>query len=262
MTCREFMESAEELNLSELLRVGAENDPLTMHGRECSACGNWLYSQHSLAGAMQSLSAATAQRQASSKVEQAVLQAFRTQGFAPKVIETTKPAAAPLWTLSRLFEFGAYAAIAAALIVGVFLGWRIVRDRNENMRAQQAQTITTPANVSAPTATAGSNSQNIEQARKPEAPNLKRGDSTAGLRAAAVKQTPQPRVRTVPGAGDGANYVALMLCDPLICSGDEHVIRMELPVTGVSSAEASSGTVLADVVIGEDGLVRGMRIVN
>lgn len=262
MTCREFMESAEGLSPSELLKVGAENDPLTMHGRECSACGNWLYSQRSLAGALQSVSAATAQREASSKVEQAVLQAFRTQGFAPKVIESPKPAAAPLWTLSRLFEFGAYAAVAAALIVGIFLGWRIVRDRNENMRTQQAQTITTPANVSAPTATAGSNSQNIEQARKPEAPNLEQRDSKDRLRAAAAKQTPQPRVRTVPGAGDGASYVALMLCDPLICSGDEQVIRMELPATGVSSADASSGTVLADVVIGEDGLVRGMRIVN
>ena len=54
-----------------------------------------------------------------------------------------------------------------------------------------------------------------------------------------------------------------MLCDPLICSGDEQVIRMELPATGSASADGSTGqTVLADVVIGEDGLVRGMRIVN
>jgi len=47
-----------------------------------------------------------------------------------------------------------------------------------------------------------------------------------------------------------------MLCDPLICSGDEQIIRMELPGTN------ASGPVLADVVVGEDGLVRAMRIVN
>ena len=34
-----------------------------------------------------------------------------------------------LWKLSRFFEFGAYAAVAAALIVGVFLGARMWRDR-------------------------------------------------------------------------------------------------------------------------------------
>jgi len=52
-----------------------------------------------------------------------------------------------------------------------------------------------------------------------------------------------------------------MLCDPLICSGDEQVIRMELPAT-VTADGSSAQPVLADVVIGEDGLVRAMRIVN
>ena len=47
-----------------------------------------------------------------------------------------------------------------------------------------------------------------------------------------------------------------MLCDPLICSGDEQVIRMELPGSSAASP------VLADVVVGDDGLVRAMRIVN
>jgi hypothetical protein len=37
---------------------------------------------------------------------------------------------------------------------------------------------------------------------------------------------------------------------------------MELPATGSAADESGSQTVLADVVIGEDGLVRGMRIVR
>ena len=54
-----------------------------------------------------------------------------------------------------------------------------------------------------------------------------------------------------------------MFCDPLICSGDEQVIRMELPGNGAASADGNGGQpVIADVVIGDDGLVRAMRIVN
>jgi hypothetical protein len=51
-----------------------------------------------------------------------------------------------------------------------------------------------------------------------------------------------------------------MFCDPLICSGEEEVIRMELP--GSASSADGSQPVVADVIVGEDGLVRAMRIVN
>jgi len=60
---------------------------------------------------------------------------------------------------------------------------------------------------------------------------------------------------------DRQGFVALMFCDPLICSGEEQVIRMELPGNGAASAEGSQ-PVIADVVVGDDGLVRAMRIVN
>ena len=51
-----------------------------------------------------------------------------------------------------------------------------------------------------------------------------------------------------------------MFCDPLICSSDAQVVRMELPVAGGSDRDAQ--TQVADVVVGDDGLVRAMRIVN
>ena len=50
-----------------------------------------------------------------------------------------------------------------------------------------------------------------------------------------------------------------MLCDPLSCSGDEQVVRMELPAT---AADGSAGTQMADVIVGDDGLVRAIRIVK
>jgi hypothetical protein len=57
-----------------------------------------------------------------------------------------------------------------------------------------------------------------------------------------------------------AGYTELMLCDPLSCSSEAQVVRMELPAKGADARDAQ--TVTADVVVGDDGLVRAIRIVN
>ena len=89
------------------------------------------------------LSSETAEQQAGPQVEQAVLQAFRKHDFAPPVVVMPQRATSSLWTLSRVFEYGAYAAVAAALIVGVFLGVRVLRDT-------QSKATPVEATVSAP----------------------------------------------------------------------------------------------------------------
>ncbi len=48
-----------------------------------------------------------------------------------------------------------------------------------------------------------------------------------------------------------------MICDPLSCSSDSQVVRMELPA---QPGQAQSQ--VADVVVGYDGAVRAVRIVN
>jgi hypothetical protein len=54
-----------------------------------------------------------------------------------------------------------------------------------------------------------------------------------------------------------AGYTDLMLCDPLSCASDTQVVRMELPATGQGSQPQT-----ADLVVGYDGVVRAVRIVN
>jgi hypothetical protein len=56
-----------------------------------------------------------------------------------------------------------------------------------------------------------------------------------------------------------SEYVALMFCDPLSCSSDSQVVRMELPANG---AGQNSQPAVADLVVGYDGVVRAVRIVN
>ena len=255
MTCREFMDAAELFTPSQLLRMRPSEEPMSLHARDCAACGLWLESHRTLGNELHALSASTERRGAGPAVEQAVLAAFRTQGFAPKVVAMPVRTPSALWKLSRVLEMGAYGAVAAALIVGVFLGSRLLRDKQTPARTEQAQTISAPQSKAQGLTDAKVSSEVKEQAAKPARKAVTQVATVTAKRPAASQ------VSAKSAGTDQAGYVALMLCDPLICSGEEQVVRMELPAT-ITADGSSAQPVLADVVIGEDGLVRAMRIVN
>lgn len=261
MTCREFMDAAELLTPSQLLRVPSEEQPLTAHAGECGSCREWLESHRVLGNALHALSSETAEQQASPQVEQALLRAFRNQEFGAQVVVMPQPATSSLGTLSRVFEYGAYAAVAAALIVGVFLGVRVLHDQQNSTAPVQA-TVNAPQTSGAGLSTSDAKvdlSEPVanETAEKVSARGSMRAPMIASKRSTAAKENSEA------STSESAGYVPLMFCDPLMCSGDEQVVRMELPAAGSVSADGrGTQTVLADVVIGEDGLVRGMRIVN
>jgi len=257
MTCREFMAAAELLTPVQLLRIQAEEPPLSVHAQECAACGRWLESHRVLGNALHTLRTANEHCEAGPAVEEAVLQAFRTQGFTPRIEVTPKRPVRAMWQLSRLFEVGAYAAVAAALIVGVFLTARVWRDRQAP--SSQRQSLSVPAKVATPPA-APESAEAVQPAVVSGTTALRA--QTANLQSTRSQTKPLKPVAASRQAGsvDQAGYMAVMLCDPLICSGDEQVIRMELPAG--TAGGSGSQPVMADVVIGEDGLVRAMRIVN
>jgi len=259
MKCNEFMKAAECWTPSQLSLMRSDDPAMLAHARECAACGRWVESQCRLANAMQALRASTAQREASAKVEQAVLWAFRSQEFAPASPAAPERAAPVVWKLSRVFEIGAYAAVAAALIMAVFLGSRLLRDRQPTPKPTQVQAASIPQQSGSVTAANGASSSTPSEAASPERaarpPRAKTDNVT-------VQESRRMTGQTAMTAPDNEGYMALMLCDPLICSGDEQVIRMELPVASGSAGGSATQPVLADVVIGDDGLVRAMRIVN
>ena len=255
MKCHEFMNAAECLTPSQLSLLRTDDPAMLAHARQCAACGRWLESQCRLANAMQALRASTAQREAGPKVEEAVLLAFRSLEFAP----APERAAPVIWKLSRFFEVGAYAAVAAALIMAVFLGSRLLRDRQTAPAPVQAQNAIAPQQSGSDPAAGVVNTVTPETASSQIATQPAR-TSTAGTN---DQQSHQMAGQAATTSADNEGFVALMLCDPLICSGDEQVIRMELPEAGAASGGNNAGQpVLADVVIGDDGLVRAMRIVN
>ena len=61
------------------------------------------------------------------------------------------------------------------------------------------------------------------------------------------------------------DFRSLMYCDELSCGGVMELIRVQLPSGGVvpgSASTAAGGTVIADVLVGPDGIARGIRIVE
>lgn len=62
-----------------------------------------------------------------------------------------------------------------------------------------------------------------------------------------------------------ADFRSLIYCDELSCGGPLAVIRVQLPASDVALTPASNSgtdTVLADVLVGSDGIARGIRIVQ
>ena len=253
MKCHEFLEAVESLTPSQLLERTSGDGAFSGHAAACPACGEWLASQRMLQGGLQSLRARTAGQQAPPAVEQALLQAFREQDFAPVLPFAPERAAPAAWKLSRYFEAGAYVAVAAALLVGVFLGSRVLL----HPRPGPAVARTVPAVLAPQTLTLSPNAAGtVAPLPATTAEVAKAAINHPKARAGARDSQLQTASSEADKSSDNSDYVSLMLCDPLICSGDEQVIRMELPVNGTSAP------VMADVVVGDDGLVRAMRIVN
>jgi len=263
MTCREFNQQIEALSLAEL--ASSADEELLAHGHQCGSCANWLQQRQAMAAAMQALRHRTAALEAPVEVQHAVMRAFRqgTVPNAPSIELRSQPFA---FRLSRIFGWGALASAAAALAISVGLGiwfWQHSGKPASESASQSAAVARQPAVPSqAPL------SAKMEQQASPETlrvSKLSRTPNGSGRVSKAVVPT-RPIQSASPDsalAQAGAQaYVPLMLCDPLSCSGDEQLLRMELPAGAADGVRDSSQPLMADVVLGDDGLVRAIRIVQ
>ncbi len=256
MTCREFEQRTTSLSLREISQ--AQDNQILDHAGECEKCAGRLQEQRMLAASMQTLQAQTAECEAGPNVERALLQAFRqgpVETLPPDMVRRVSPI---VFSLSRFFEVGAYVAVAAAIAVAIFLGVRLWEQRSANLpvKSQVAQ-----PSVSAPSTVAEQSAAGPHQ------------QSVAIIRRSVNHHTRQPHVvspsqSNSDGAdssqvGADADYVALMFCDPLSCSSDTQVVRMELPnPAAAGSGQQDAQVRIADVIVGYDGVVRAVRIVN
>ncbi len=254
MTCREFSKQIEGCTLTGLNSAGAE---LLAHGSGCASCAALLQQRNALAGAMQGLRSSTLTMEAPAEIEQNVLLAFRQSAASPATTGRKESPAQPFaFRLSRFFEWRVYAAAAAAAALAVCLGLGLWFLQHSGKTS----------NVQSPSATAQrpsghrqSQAEKVAQVRDVAAPS-----STAGAprRSANTVVKSQPKAAasnpSLIQMAQAQGYTPLMLCDPLSCSGDEQVVRLELPATGADGSTSQ----MADVIVGDDGLVRAIRIVQ
>ena len=145
-------------------------------------------------------------------------------------------------------------AIAAVILLVVMLPWAYRRRDTARRSLPTANTVA----LSGPTATENSATNVVKEGSPANGtvPHRARRKSArpAAAAPAAVASTQFP-----------AGFDSLMYCDRLSCAGTMEVIRMQLP-TGVpgpgSARQSSQGIVYADVVIGSDGVARGIRFVE
>jgi hypothetical protein len=259
-------------------------DPqIVAHASTCEACDSWLQKQRALSASMHALRSRTVGLEAGPNVEQALLRVFRRSAPAsvatlPASAEATRSGrkltpiastglrefprtattSAP-WALrlSHFFEIGAYAAVAAAIVVALLLGVHLLRlgSGTAPVHSQPSSARTAPE-VQQPNVVATNSGASTTTISKSE-------QRRAGSRKVSPSPT-QPAQKAIAQANDDDSqtdtddgYMALMFCDPLSCSSDSQVVRMELP------AESQSGQPqAADVVVGYDGVVRAVRLMN
>jgi hypothetical protein len=77
------------------------------------------------------------------------------------------------------------------------------------------------------------------------------------------KRHPAPSVATVDNPLP-VRFRSLMYCDELSCSGPMEMIRVQLPSSAalLSTPARMNGVVFVDVLVGSDGIARGIRIVQ
>jgi len=283
MTCREFKHMAASFSLRELAQQ--QDAPMFDHVENCAACEAWMAKQQGLNASLHTLRSLTAGLEAGPNVEGALLRVFR-QGTPVANVSTTtaklavvagtrtsagvterKSLVAPHSTpfalrLSRFFEVGAYAAVAAALLIALFLSVHLLRRGHDSPPIESKSLPAANVPVSSPAA-------NLEEERASAAQVAPKRRYLGTSRAATLK--PAHRQVIAPLAGNvtadeaqadaDAGYVALMFCDPLSCASETQVVRMELPPSG-GGASPGGQPQTADLVVGYDGVVRAVRFVN
>jgi len=300
MTCRDFKHYVASFSLPELAQtqMQIEDPQMVGHTQACPACESWLQGRRSLNASLHTLRARTAGREAGPDVERALLQVFRqgipagrtslataqaavaTGPMPSGVTETWKmwrpqseatPRSTPLaLRLSRLFELGAYAAVAAAIAIAIFLGIHLLQ-HGSNTKPIQGK--------SAPERSVPVIQQPMVIASGPDAVTSGAGDShtlrskqremrvshrvfarQSSLPQSVIASAGSPAVADDSQSDTEAGYMALMLCDPLSCASETQVVRMELPES--AEADQAAQPRIADVVVGYDGVVRAVRFEN
>lgn len=231
MTCQEL-----RLYFEDPLRHDAELRSELEHLAHCGDCARYVEAQRKLGNSLRLLRESVPQYPTS--LDAAVPAAYR------RVMAEKTARAVPV-PRERSFGWLRWSVVGAAILLGVVL---LYRNQPHVGPATARPAPVQPAPV-APSPVAVETTVKRPQAKKPL--TAKRSQPAPVLNAATPATLP-------PG------FRSLMYCDELSCGDAMEVIRVQLPSSAMRFAPAAGagGPVFADVLVGPDGIARGIRVVE
>jgi hypothetical protein len=210
----------------ELWSKGRPSSELLAHASECRACAIRLDSELALRESLVLLANSSRSSEPSPLI--------KSNLFAE--LERNAPAPAPRKS-GWAFAFAAVVVLCAA---AGLLFWRSKPQQPAVVQVQPS--IPTPQVTPAP---------QVEQSAV----------AKAEVAAAPKPKRIEPRPQQQAAAPN--DFYPVVMCDSLSCSGPMFSVRVELPASPLAIRSGGGNrTVMADLLVGEDGLVRGVRVLQ
>ena len=227
-------------------RLDADFPPAVVsHATSCASCSRFVDEQLALKKSLQSLRETAAE--APDTFDARVLADFRMRGL------DAKPTMLSLGHISSSSALRWGVAGATALVIAAILFTSTRRAPKANLQTQ------TPSGA---VASVSSDAAPLVTPKFPGAPSMKRKRRVIPRPVPNQSAVASNRLDNRLPAG----FRSLMYCDALTCSAPMQMIRVQIPSGLIARPTPSlvntSGAVNADVLIGSDGIARGIRIVD
>ncbi len=252
MNCSEFQHVCHELVRDRV--EGREKIEALAHAGECSRCAEYMEDERRLTLKLAFLSQIVQKHEAPASLENVLVSAFRENAAEARDNGGVPLHAGPrYWAYQKFWLLGAGAAALAAVIV-LMVVLQAGRHSAPQLSSSAAPATASqePALTSAPSAG--------EQGTEPQAVV----QATRRIHAATSPARANDGQETV--VADASGYVPLVYCDEINCGTPGDVVRVELPASSLPMmglvSDNRTGPVRADVVIGEDGIARAIRLVD
>ena len=221
----------------------------TQHVSECDSCRRFMETRKEILATLRLLRETAPTFTAS--LDAAVLASYREQMASLQLISSR-----PRYTrMGAIWRLGITAAAALVVLAAVF-GMR----RSPSAIKPRLQTLR-PTNI------ARASDPKLSKATRPGPHRTKNTDVAKASSPTSNPPRSQHLSVVAPtfGLGDSQGFRSLMYCDELSCDGGMELERVQLPALPSGFLPASNTqtqSVSADVLVGPDGIARGIRIVH
>ena len=272
MTCEEFERVVTDLACEFLIEAATRKRALA-HARACSRCAARLQQERALTAALgAAASAETAQAPAHMKA--ALLAAFQQQAAQADVTAPPVLMKAPPRRWSRpLVAAAAVLLLAAVLVALQFLHQQSQAESLANSAAEVADVP--PAQAAAPRTDSeagksaiASTTNTTESAQSARSDKTNRAPRDQRRRLRPVFHPEMARSTNRPSAAETVtDFIPLTAIADATAMRSGTIVRVEMPRASLIAmglplhAERAQETVKADIVVGDDGLARAIRLV-